>query len=86
METYDIKIAYSKGKLEESARTFRRLSESCADCEIANELSVMAEVIEHCLDAGEELKEPAPQVRGSIEKKACKKGNPCEKYVCPGSQ
>ena len=74
METDDIKISYSRGKLEESARTFRKLGESCADCDIAEQLIMMAEVIEDCIMTGNSLKEPENGVRNSIEKKLARRG------------
>lgn len=74
METDDIKISYSRGKLEESAKTFRKLGESCADCEIAQQLTMMAEVLENCLEAGESLKEPESSVKNSIERKLARRG------------
>ncbi|MGN0406850.1 MAG: SpoIIE family protein phosphatase [Bacteroides sp.] len=74
METDDIKISYSRGKLEESARTFRKLGESCADCEIAEQLTMMADVLEDCIMTGNSLKEPENGVKNSIEKKLARRG------------
>lgn len=74
METDSIKIVYSKSKLEESARTFRKLGESCADYEIAGQLVMMADVLEGCLTASDELKKPDIRVKNSVEKRLAKHG------------
>lgn len=74
MDGDNIKIVYSRGRLEESARTFRKLGESCADMEVAGQLELMADVLEDCLAAGDRLQKPETRVMNSVEKMLAKRG------------
>lgn len=74
MNTEEIKQVYKKSKLKKTANTFRKIGKACADNEIAEELVIMADVLDNCVERGEALIEPEKSTRNQIEKKLARRG------------
>lgn len=86
MDAEDIRVSYSKEKLLESARTFRKLGEVCADCNIAGQLCLMSEILEDCIASGEELRAPDREVQEGVTKLLARRGIKVKNisiFACP---